>query len=192
MSSCARVRARARARTHTQRRTDGSIWFTDPDYGLRAGRHVTAYREKPLQKANHVFRVQSGPDAKPSGKVEAMTADLHRPNGLCFSPDETLLYVADSGGLWGPTFDKDGAHHVMVFDVLDDGKQRKEGHCQSRDCSCFTLLVTGCGLSSPRVFANVAVGIPDGIRCDERGNVWAACGDGINVFAASTGRLILR
>lgn len=108
---------------HTQRRTDGSIWFTDPDYGLRAGRHVTAYREKPLQKANHVFRVQPGPDTKLSAKVEAMTAALHRPNGLCFSPDETLLYVADSGGLWGPTFDKDGAHHVMVFDVLEDGKK---------------------------------------------------------------------
>jgi sugar lactone lactonase YvrE len=110
----------------TQSRTDGSVWFTDPDYGLRAGRHVVTYREEPLQKANHVFRVPLRPDdSKPSSKVEAMTAALHRPNGLCFSPDETLLYVADSGGLWGPTFDEDGAHHVMVFDVIDGGEYFK-------------------------------------------------------------------
>jgi hypothetical protein len=70
-----------------------------------------------------VFRVPLRPDdKKPNGKVEAMTAALHRPNGLCFSPDETLLYVADSGGLWGPTFDAEGAHHVMVFDVIDGGE----------------------------------------------------------------------
>ena len=84
---------------------DGSIWFTDPDYGLRAGRHVVDYREPPLQAACHVFRLSA--DGR---QLSAASAELHRPNGLCFSPDESLLYVADSGALWGPTFDEDGAH----------------------------------------------------------------------------------
>ena len=104
------------------------------------------------------------------GALASMTADLHRPNGLCFSPDESKLYIADSGALWGPTFDEDGAHHVMVCEVLSGGA----------------------GLSAPRVFANIPVGIPDGIRCDERGNIWAACGDGVNVFAEGTGDLVLK
>jgi len=52
--------------------------------------------------------------------------------------------------------------------------------------------VAGGALANPRLFADVAVGVPDGIRCDERGNVWAACGDGINVFAVGSGRLLLR
>ena len=89
---------------------------------------MTTYREEPLQKANHVFRVPLGPrDTKL--EVEAMTAALHRPNGLCFSPDETLLYVADSGALWGPTFDEEGAHHIMCFDVLSDGIHNRSPLC---------------------------------------------------------------
>lgn len=57
----------------------------------------------------------------------------------------------------------------------------------------WSRLIAGTALSSPpREFANVPVGIPDGIRCDERGNVWAACGDGVNVFAVGSGKLILR
>ena len=53
-------------------------------------------------------------------------------------------------------------------------------------------VVDGERLENPRLFADVAVGIPDGIRCDERGNIWAACGDGVNVFAAGSGDLLLR
>ena len=111
-------------RNATQSQKDGSAWFTDPDYGLRAGRHVTTYREEPLQTANHVFRVPLSPSDSSSGEPElqAVTAELHRPNGLCFSPDESLLYVADSGALWGPTFNEDGGtitkngqHSVLIY-----------------------------------------------------------------------------
>ena len=80
-----------------------------------------------------------------------MTAALHRPNGLCFSPDETLLYVADSGGLWGPTFDEEGAHHVMVFDVIDGGEHCKTAWAvaltSNRDVACRRLCID-CELNS--------------------------------------------
>jgi gluconolactonase len=64
---------------------DGSVWFTDPPYGLPKG-------EKQEQEKNNVFRLESGA-AEPVSVAE----DFDKPNGLCFSPDEKLLYIADSG-----------------------------------------------------------------------------------------------
>lgn len=77
---------------------DGTVWFTDPDYGLRG-----APKE---QDGNYVFRY----DPK-SGVVMPVIKDCDKPNGLCFSPEETKLYVADSGK----------PHHIRVFDVQPDG-----------------------------------------------------------------------
>ena len=76
---------------------DGTIWFTDPTYGLEG-------RAKE-QDANHVFCV----DAK-TGQLRAVASDFDQPNGLCFSPDESRLYIADS----------QKPHHVRVFDVTVD------------------------------------------------------------------------
>jgi sugar lactone lactonase YvrE len=66
-------------------RSDGTIWFTDPPYGIRA-----AEQEQP---ANYVFRLDPG-----AKEPAAVAADFPRPNGICFSPDEKYLYVADSDG----------------------------------------------------------------------------------------------
>ena len=79
-------------------KSDGTIWFTDPDYGL-------AGREKELP-GNWVFRH----DPK-SGKTTVLVKDFDKPNGLCFSPDEKKLYIADSGA----------PRHIRVFDVQSDG-----------------------------------------------------------------------
>lgn len=79
-------------------KSDGTIWFTDPDYGL-AGRT----KEQP---GNYVYRF----DPK-SKNLTAVIKDFDKPNGLCFSPDETRLYVADSGT----------PRHIRVFDVGRDG-----------------------------------------------------------------------
>jgi gluconolactonase len=79
-------------------KSDGSIWFTDPDYGL-AGRA----KEVP---GNYVFRFD--PMAK---SIEAVVKDFDKPNGLCFSPDEKKLYVADSGQ----------PKHIRVFEVAGNG-----------------------------------------------------------------------
>ena len=79
-------------------KSDGSIWFTDPDYGL-AGRT----KEQP---GNYVYRFD--PNSK---TATAVIKDFDKPNGLAFSPDETKLYVADSGK----------PKHIRVFDVSKDG-----------------------------------------------------------------------
>jgi len=79
-------------------KSDGAIWFTDPDYGL-AGRQ----KETP---GNYVYRYD--PTAK---SLTAVIKDFDRPNGLCFSPDESTLYVADSGK----------PRHIRAFPVKTDG-----------------------------------------------------------------------
>jgi len=78
---------------------DGTIWFTDPGYGLNA-------KEAELAK-RYVFRL----DPK-TGKLDAVADDFERPNGLCFSPDEKRLYIADSSK----------RQHVRVFDVTADNR----------------------------------------------------------------------
>jgi gluconolactonase len=77
---------------------DGSIWFTDPDYGL-AGRP----KEQP---GNFVYRYDAGKNL-----LTPIAKDFDKPNGLCFSPDESKLYVADSGK----------PRHIRVFQVARDG-----------------------------------------------------------------------
>jgi len=80
-------------------KTDGTIWFTDPPYGIPKG----AKQEQPKQ---FVFRL----DLK-TKEIKPIADDFDRPNGLCFSPDEKKLYVADSGK----------PRHIRVFDVNADG-----------------------------------------------------------------------
>jgi len=79
-------------------KSDGTVWFTDPDYGL-AGRA----RE---MEANHVFRFDPA-----TGEAKAVISDFDKPNGICFSPDEKRLYVADSGR----------PRHIRVFEVTPGG-----------------------------------------------------------------------
>lgn len=79
-------------------KSDGTIWFTDPDYGIKP--------EQKEQPGNYVYRF----DPK-SQRITALVKDFEKPNGLCFSPDETKLYIADSGR----------PKHIRVFDVQPDG-----------------------------------------------------------------------
>ena len=81
---------------------DGTIWFTDPPYGLR--------RRPKEQKGNYVYRL----DPRATEPV-AVATDFDRPNGLAFSPDEKYLYVADSGK----------PHHVRRFPVRTDNRLGK-------------------------------------------------------------------
>jgi gluconolactonase len=86
-------------------RSDGTIWFTDPEYGLKTN-PTTKKKEDKQQAGNFVFRH----DPK-TGKTTAVVKDFVQPNGLAFSPDEKKLYVADSGT----------PRHIRVFDVAADG-----------------------------------------------------------------------
>jgi len=127
-------------------RADGTIWFTDPDYGLRQN-----VRDQPREQAHdHVFRFDPA-----TGVLASAVDDFDKPNGLAFSPDQRTLYVADSAVTEGP----ERPSHIRAFRVANDGT-----------------------LSGGHVFATT-VGIPDGMRVDSAGNLWASAGPGVNVYA---------
>lgn len=135
-------------------RSDGSVWFTDPPYGINSD--VEGYPAESEIDGCFVFC------AAPDGTLHAVATDFDKPNGLAFSPDERRLYVADSGAIRGASFpgiDYDLPHHIRVFDV------------------------DGATLSNPRVFAVIAPGVPDGIRVDHEGFVWTSALDGIHCLS---------
>lgn len=130
-------------------RSDGSIWFTDPTYGILSD--YEGYKAEPEQTARNVFRLD--PD---TGALESAVDDFIQPNGLAFSPDESKLYIADSGGSSDETLPR----HIRVFDV-EGGKR----------------------LTNGRLFCTIDKGVPDGMRVDTEGNVWTSAGDGVQCFA---------
>jgi gluconolactonase len=132
-------------------KSDGSIWFTDPSYGILSD--YEGHKSEMEQKGCFVYRV----DAR-SGEVACVADDFVKPNGLCFSPDERLLYIADSGR----SHDPEGPHHIRVFSVGEDGR-----------------------LSGGKVFAVVEPGVPDGMRVDTDGRLWSSCQDGVICFDPS-------
>jgi gluconolactonase len=95
-------------------KSDGSVWFTDPDYGILSD--YEGYKSEREQKGCYVYRV----DPK-SGAVKIVVDDFVKPNGLAFSPDEKTLFIADSG----VSHDPDGPHHIRAFAVGTDGKLGK-------------------------------------------------------------------
>lgn len=143
--------------------SDGAVWFTDPGYGID-GDYEGDLQAHDLPRA--VYRIA------PDGTMRVVADDFVRPNGLCFSPDERLLYIVDSGITDG------GPAHIRVFDVGSDWS-----------------------LSHGRIFAEDFVpGFTDGIRCDSEGNIWASMGwgnpaeDGVRCYAPDgtrIGRIVL-
>ncbi|MBL6816275.1 MAG: SMP-30/gluconolactonase/LRE family protein, partial [Pseudomonadales bacterium] len=126
---------------------DGSIWFTDPPYGIRGDYEGNrAEQELPLS----VYRVDAD-----NGRISRVTDDIDAPNGLCFSPDYSLLYVANTGA----------GRDIKVWDV--DGARLRNGRV-------FAELVNP--VNGNRTSA-------DGIRCDVDGNVWAGARPGVQIIA---------
>jgi gluconolactonase len=124
---------------------DGSIWFSDPHYGI--GTDYEGFRA-PQELPCQVYRID------PSGRIEAMITDMACPNGLAFSPDESLLYVADTGRMFGSD-----PQNIRVFDMVD-GRP-----------------VNG------RIFHTISPGCADGIRVDSDGNLWSSAADGVHCIA---------
>lgn len=89
---------------------DGSIWFTDPTYGIQSD--YEGFRADPEQPVRGVYRIDGH-----SGAIRRVAEDFFQPNGLAFSPDGTRLYVADSGT--GP--DGSQPRHIRGFEVQGDG-----------------------------------------------------------------------
>jgi len=139
---------------------DGGIWFTDPGYGSMMNYEG---RKGELQIKEAVYRI----DAK-STKLDLVTDELVKPNGLCFSPDYRKLYIADTGSA--------PPKGIQVYDVVD-GRRLANGR---RFCSME--------------FEGKSGGA-DGIRADVDGNIWAGAGwvgdgyDGVHVFAPDGQRI---
>jgi gluconolactonase len=131
-------------------RSDGSIWFTDPAYGIDSD--YEGHKAESEIGACHVYRVDPG-----SGAIRIAADDFVRPNGLAFSPDERILYVASS--------DPDKAIW-MSYPVKPDGS-----------------------LGPGRVFFDVTSsvkarkGLPDGMKVDQRGNLWATGPGGVLILS---------
>lgn len=124
---------------------DGSIWFTDPVYGIN-GDYEGSRAESQTKEA--VYRVDGE-----TGRIALVTDEVVQPNGLCFSPDYSLLYVADTG-----------AGETKVWDV--EGRRLRNGR------RFAVLEVPGGGRSAA-----------DGIRCDADGNIWAGARPGVQIVA---------
>jgi gluconolactonase len=97
-------------------KSDDSIWFTDPTYGIDAD--YEGDRQDAEVDGSHVYRIDPKTKA-----VDRVIDDMVRPNGLAFSPDEKLLYVVDTGA----THVTDGPRHIRRFTVNANGKSVKGG-----------------------------------------------------------------
>jgi gluconolactonase len=92
-------------------KSDGSIWFTDPPYGILSD--YEGHKAESELGAYNVFRVDGA-----TGEVTIVAGDFVRPNGLAFSLDEKRLFIVDSAGGRDPSLPK----HIRVFDVADNGR----------------------------------------------------------------------
>jgi len=92
-------------------KSDGSIWFTDPAYGIDSD--YEGHKADSEIGGCHVYRVDPQ-----SGTVTIVADDFVRPNGLAFSRDEKKLYIVDTGATHVP----DGPRHIRAFDVSEDGR----------------------------------------------------------------------
>lgn len=131
-------------------KSDGSIWFTDPTYGIDS--EYEGDKAEAELDGSYVFRLDPA-----TGALSAVITDMVKPNGLAFSPDESLLYVADTGA----THVEDGPRHIRAFAVGE-----------------------GDALSGGEVFATCDTGLFDGFRVDVDGNIWTSAGDGVHCYTA--------
>lgn len=135
-------------------KSDGSVWFTDPSYGI-----LTDYEGEMAtpELPCHVYRIDA------DGSLSVVADDFVKPNGLAFSPDESVLYISDTGA----THQLDGPAHIRALEVAADGET----------------------LKSSTVLAECSAGLFDGFRIDTMGRIWSSAGDGVHCLSPD-GKLI--
>jgi gluconolactonase len=131
-------------------KSDGSVWFTDPTYGIDS--HYEGHAaESEIGRAN-VYRIDPR-----DGAVTAVITDMVRPNGLAFSPDESLLYVSDTGATHAPGL--------------------------PRAIHAYEVGPGGATVSGGRVFAECDAGFFNGFRVDRHGSLWTSSADSVRAYA---------
>ncbi len=130
-------------------KSDRSIWFTDPRFGI-LGYYEGHFDTSELEM--NVYRVDGA-----SGAVTVVADGINAPNGLCFSPDKSKLYIVES---------RSEPRRILVYDVVGSGDRLANGR---------VLIDAG------------PDGTPDGMRCDVDGNLWCGWGmtdelDGVRIF----------
>jgi gluconolactonase len=127
-------------------KSDGTIWFTDPSYGWLQG-----FRPDP-ELPDSVYRFNPL-----SGEIDRVASSFDHPNGLAFSPNESVLYVGDSGE----------PHHVKAFDVVDGRRLENERvFADIQPGYPDGLKTDAAGHVYVSSFAGVEVFDPDGVRLD--------------------------
>jgi gluconolactonase len=126
---------------------DGVIWFTDPPYGI-----IVEIEGHPgVKEYEDCFVFAFDPKTQ---KLRPVVTDVEEPNGLAFSPDESILYVADTSVLFKTT----GNHHIRAYDMQDG--RAKNG----------------------RTLIDIKEGVIDGFRVDKKGNLWCSSEIGVQIF----------
>jgi gluconolactonase len=129
-------------------KSDGSIWFTDPPYGILFD--YEGNLSKMEQDGSHVYRIDGT-----TGALTRVAADFEKPNGLAFSPDEKHLYIADTG----ITHKVNGPKHIRRFDVSADGSKLGKNHIFA---DCNSGLFDGFRIDSDgRIWTSAG----DGVHC---------------------------
>jgi gluconolactonase len=126
-------------------KSDGSIWFSDPLYGINTD--YEGGKQQP-ELPPTLYRLDPA-----TGELVIVADDFEGPNGLAFSPDESILYVAESGR----QFDPHPRQYIRRFRVSGDNR-----------------------LSDGVQFHKVLPGFADGLRVDEQGNMWSSAEDGVH------------
>jgi len=129
-------------------KSDRTVWFTDPNYG-----EIQGFKGAP-EVGTYVYRHDPA-----TGETAVVADSFNKPNGLAFSPDESVLYITDTGANQAPgTYFVGLPHHIRAFDVY--------GRHLRNDC----------------LFAVVSPGVPDGIKLDGQGRVYTSSATGVQVF----------
>ena len=138
----------------------GNIWFTDPPYGILTNQE--GHKSKSEQDGNHLYRV----DQKLN--IKKIDAKFDKPNGLVFSPDGKILYVADSGAAEPGNFNLSRPHNIQKF-ILDNEEN----------------------VLTKEIFVEIENGFPDGMTVDINGNLFVCDPNGmkIHIFDPSSERL---
>ena len=130
-------------------KSDGSIWFTDPDYGIIADYEGQVQEQE--QKGSYVYRIDPI-----TGNLSVVADDFDHPNGLAFTPGESKLFIADSGG----TESASGPRHIRQFEVTAGGDKLKD----------------------LGVFVKCDAGVFDGFRIDKDDRLWTSSAEGVQCF----------